>query len=330
MGPRARACVAKVLGLPVGSFATKAEAKVAREQARLKLKERQAESITLNGWYELWTTRPRYQRAKDSTNVTNHNACRPFVKKHGHLELAQVTRKVAAAYLRDDGKDYMVQSLRVMFADAVKDDLIDSNPFANQGVKKTKGNADKAPPTIEQVQQLITTAAEVVSPYFAGWLAVGCYAGMRPGEIDALRWSSVDFDADRIDVLEQYSAQSKVFTLPKNGKTRRILLPPQARSVLLGLPRVSEFCFVNFKGDHYGKSGRTYPWAMVRHVVDNRSVYQATRHFCGWFLYEHLRMQAEDVAVQLGHEDGGELVRMLYGHHDRNRALDGLLRRSPG
>jgi hypothetical protein len=32
-------------------------------------------------------------------------------------------------------------------------------------------------------------------------------------------------------------------------------------------------------------------------------------------------MASADVAFQLGHEDGGELVRKLYGHRDRNLAL---------
>ena len=35
-----------------------------------------------------------------------------------------------------------------------------------------------------------------------------------------------------------------------------------------------------------------------------------------------LLMASEDVAIALGHEDGGELVRRLYGHRDREQALD--------
>ncbi len=34
-----------------------------------------------------------------------------------------------------------------------------------------------------------------------------------------------------------------------------------------------------------------------------------------------LDLPSEDVAIALGHEDGGELVRRLYGHRDRERAL---------
>jgi hypothetical protein len=35
-----------------------------------------------------------------------------------------------------------------------------------------------------------------------------------------------------------------------------------------------------------------------------------------------LDLPSEDVAIALGHTDGGDLVRRLYGHRDRDRALD--------
>jgi integrase len=315
--------VARVLGLSPASFPTKAAAKAAREQARQKLHERHTGSLTVQAWADLWTSNPRYRRPKESTNITNATAIRKFVRQHGQLPLEQVTRKLATQWLREGGRDYAVQSLRVMFADAVNDDLIPANPFSRVGVTRGKGNADKQPPSPEQVQRMIRLAGELVSPYFAGWLAVAAYTGMRPGEVDALRWDAVDLQANRVHVREQYSAQSRSFTLPKNGQRRTIVLTPPARDALVGLPVVSEFCFVNFRGDHYGKSGRTYPWAMVRAAagLQGTTLYVATRHFCGWWLVNEYGMHSEDVAIQLGHEDGGELVRTLYGHRDRDLAL---------
>jgi len=38
-----------------------------------------------------------------------------------------------------------------------------------------------------------------------------------------------------------------------------------------------------------------------------------------------LEMPSEDVAIALGHQDGGNLVRRLYGHRDNNRALDRIV-----
>lgn len=38
-----------------------------------------------------------------------------------------------------------------------------------------------------------------------------------------------------------------------------------------------------------------------------------------------LEMPSDDVAIALGHTDGGELVRRLYGHRDHHRALTRIL-----
>jgi hypothetical protein len=46
------------------------------------------------------------------------------------------------------------------------------------------------------------------------------------------------------------------------------------------------------------------------------SLYLATRHFAGWYMVNELEMSSEDVAIALGHQDGGNLVRRLYGHRD--------------
>jgi hypothetical protein len=39
-------------------------------------------------------------------------------------------------------------------------------------------------------------------------------------------------------------------------------------------------------------------------------------------MVNELELPSEDVAIALGHSDGGELVRKLYGHRDQERALD--------
>jgi hypothetical protein len=56
-----------------------------------------------------------------------------------------------------------------------------------------------------------------------------------------------------------------------------------------------------------------------------RSLYLATRHFAGWYMVNVLEMPSEDVAIALGHQDNGNLVRRLYGHRDKHRALDRIV-----
>jgi integrase len=141
--------------------------------------------------------------------------------------------------------------------------------------------------------------------------------------VDSLRWKNVDLSASRIFVADQFNAASKTFTLPKNSKTRHAPLTAPAREALLALPRESDFCFVNLRGGHFTASARAYHWKAVKASAGwTGDLYLATRHFAGWYMYNVLDVVSEDVAIALGQEDGGELVRKLYGHRDKNKALD--------
>lgn len=74
---------------------------------------------------------------------------------------------------------------------------------------------------------------------------------------------------------------------------------------------------------HFTPSSRAYHWKAIRAAVDwDASLYLATRHFFGSYAINELCMTPEDVAVAMGHQDGGLLVRTTYGHLDENAALD--------
>ena len=61
---------------------------------------------------------------------------------------------------------------------------------------------------------------------------------------------------------------------------------------------------------------------LVASPLVSRYLSLATRHFAGWYMVNVLDLPSEDVAIALGHTDGGELVRKLYGHLDHERALE--------
>ena len=106
------------------------------------------------------------------------------------------------------------------------------------------------------------------------------------------------------------------------GLTREAPLTEPARDAILALPDEGEFCFAPIRGTHWTASARAYHWKAVRSTAGwQGSFYLATRHFAGWYMVNVLELPAEDVAIALGHTDGGELVRRLYGHRDRERAL---------
>ena len=204
--------------------------------------------------------------------------------------------------------------------------LIDRNPFQKLGISRGKGRRDQQPPTEQKVWEMIAHARKLACPSFAAWLQVAAFTGLRPGELDALRWERIDFDRHRIVVAEQFSAATRAFDTPKNHLRRESPLTAHARDALLGLARDGEFCFVSLRGEHWTPSSRAYNWKAVRAAAGwEGSLYLATRHFAGWYMVNELEMSSEDVAIALGHQDGGNLVRRLYGHRDKGRALDRII-----
>jgi integrase len=321
---------AKVLGLLEATFPTEAKARRADAKAAEVLAERKPHALTLAAWAERWTTDPLYQRRKESTQIHNRERIKRFVEKHGSLPLDAIGDQIVAEWIAGGQNLSTVPVLKAMFNDAASAKagrLIAVNPFAGLKLSKGKGRAEEAPPSEEQVREMARVAHEITAPGFAPWLEVAAWSGMRPGEVDAMQWDWVDFGANRIFVQEQWNVKTRSFELPKNGKTRLILLTPQARAALLRAPKDSKYCFTNLRGNHWTPSARNHHWDRVRTRMgwlekDSRvALYLATRHFAGWFLYNVLELPAEDVAIQLGHEDGGELVRVLYGHRDRARTL---------
>jgi len=315
--------VSKVLGGP-GTFKTKTEAKTARSDARKRLGAATSD-VTVADFRTRWTTDPLFARPKQSTNIHNAERTSAFADKYSSIAIAQVGDAVVSEWLAGGARNGTIPSLRAMFNDAASAKagrLVDHNPFADLGISRGPGNRHKTPPPEAIVWALVKHARDLSGPYLAAWLQVAAFTGMRPGELDALRWSDVDFDAGLIRVAEQWSATSKTFTTPKNGRARHALLTPPAREALLALPRAGDFCFATLRGGHFTPSARAYHWKAIRAAAGYPgTLYLATRHFAGAYMTNALELPSEDVAIALGHTDGGALVRKLYGHRDTALAL---------
>lgn len=329
---RRNVSVSRVLGGP-GTFNTKREAKAAREQARLKLGGPKAGTITVRQWRERWISDPLFARPSESTNIHHAERTKAFSEKYADTLLSQVGDFIVGQWLAGGKHTSTVPALRLMFGDAMKAKagrLITSNPFTELGLEKSRGNRDKQPPTEQQAWTLIGLALELTPASFYAYLEFACWSACRPGELDGLKWTDIDFDAGEIHVRRQWNVKSKKFTLPKHRHVHTITLTPRAREVLTRLqaavraeedPRIagSEWCFTTERGTHYTPSSRTHHWNRVRAGagLGHVSLYLATRHFFGWYAVNVLDLDSAVVAEQLGHRDGGRLVEQLYGHPDR-------------
>jgi integrase len=305
---------------------TKIEAKRARERARERLGTARAAEVTVREFWRRWTTDPLFARPKESTNIHNRERTSAFVERYGSLRVDAIGDEVVGEWLAGGRRNGTMPALRAMFNDAASAKagrLVRQNPFARLGISKGPGRRHEQPPSEEQVWKLVRRAQELATPSFAGWLQVAAFTGLRPGELDALRRVNVDLDRGRIRVVEQFNAKTRTFTPPKNGLAREAPLTEPAREVLVALSVEGEFCFAPIRGQHWTASARAYHWKAVRGAAGwAGSLYLATRHFAGWYMVNELNLPSEDVAIALGHTDGGELVRRLYGHRDHERALD--------
>jgi len=100
-----------------------------------------------------------------------------------------------------------------IFRLAMSDGLIMSNPAAELRIpRKCKDGRDLRPLTKEEVNNYL----DIFNLREQLIVRLAIFEGMRPGEIFALRWKSIQGDAIRIE----QRVYKRVFDTPKNGKVR--------------------------------------------------------------------------------------------------------------
>ena len=234
-------------------------------------------------------------------------------------------------------------AVRAMYSDAQRDGIVQENPFANMRLEGAKGRRNITVLTGAELARLKEIAVEEhgpdFGPVYGALIDVAAWTGMRPGELFGLRWSDVDFDRNLIRVSRAYIAKTGTFGLPKSQEPRTVVLTPGAEDALKLLRREGEAVFVTKQGRPFTPRVHHYYWdpvrraffrelpedhhLKVRKAANPRDVldFYELRHFCATYLLE-LGLSPADVAVQLGHRDGGALVMSTYGHPSQDAARD--------
>lgn len=214
----------------------------------------------------------------------------------------------------------LLTPLRQTFADALNDDLIESNPFdrieMTSLLKKTTKDSDYEvdPFTQEEREALLNAARSDEWPLIQFWLN----AGLRPGELIAQRWPKVDWTRRkvRIDVNQVVGVEK----LPKTqAGVRDVDLNGDALAALTTQKAVSyvanEHVWLN---PRTGKAWSTDAqlrktlWLplLARAQIRYRNPYQCRHTFASMLLTEG--QNPWYVAEQLGHADV-QLVFTTYG-----------------
>ena len=297
----------------IGTFGTKKEATNA--EADWQLRTRPTGRETCDQFAERWMR--DYPRPSASTRRTHTERTRRFAKDFEGVKLADVDRRAARTWALTHPNDAPVVS--TMFADALRDGLVQINPFAQLRLPRSRGRKDIVAMTEADVIALADLALDPLMEledfgreYRAMILWAG-FVGTRPGETFALRRD--DIAGEHVNVRRSYSSHTHETTAPKNGRERTITIPPVVVTALDDVPHhPSGLLFETPTGCQWTASLHHRYWVKMRLLANRpKMAFYELRHASATMLLER-GAPPWDVAIQLGHTDGGQLVMERYGH----------------
>jgi integrase len=146
------------------------------------------------------------------------------VGRLGYLQLDQLTPAVLRAWnvevrdaLSDSTVAYVRGRLRAMLATAVADRLLPRNPADEvEWARLDTERHDMVVLSVGEVDQL----AAKIDPAYRALVLIGCFAGLRIGELVALRRADVDLDRCRVHVTRATSEIAGRLDEDRPTKTR--------------------------------------------------------------------------------------------------------------
>lgn len=255
------------------------------------------------------------------TNTHNAKRLRPFVDRYGDLPLRQIGAKEASEFSLDPETRSNAREVKTMFANALRDGVIDSDPFAAisfQQRGKTRRKAFLRKHDVEALAEAALIAHEEWGPTYRAWILFMAWTGLRPGEAAGAQWKFYDPQAQIYDVQFQYHGSLRKLVVPKHESVGTVHVFEPAVEALASLDRSSEFMFPAREGGLMDSSTMTNTFKPVRLLAGlPKATPGALRHFLASYMLNELALPPYTIAQQLRHSDGGRLVVQTYGHPDR-------------
>lgn len=224
-------------------FPTKADAKAQedkwkREKRMGMIGTVEEKNITVDEFFWDW-----FQALKESTSKKEDTGWRRIQQQLyrdfifpviGNLPLKSITpqqvkwvmNEMAKRGRSNQTRRHVFNMLRKMYRDAIEDyQYVVFNPVLRK--LKPAVHTAEAPhlQNVDQIKRLLR-AAEGKFFELAVWVQV--YAGLRIGEMEALRWSDVDLEAGTLSVRRTYVRQTnQIREYPKGKKQFTLVLPPE-------------------------------------------------------------------------------------------------------
>ena len=308
----------------VGTYATLREARAAERAAAAR--PARAGATDAGAFAARWVD--DYPRSAAATQRTHRYALRKFIEDFTGTPLDAIDRPTARGWAMKVPPNN-ARIVRAMFTDAINDGLHPGpNPFANLRLEQPRGRKDLIALTEPQVHELASCALGAhgaFGPSFRAVILFAAYVGLRPGELCALECG--DIRGDEVMIRRSLDGTGAI-KATKNGKERVVILPPVAREALNDVAAWPDvpWLFTTPRGMRFSKGTLHYYWRPVRTAFGRPTMdFYELRHFCATHLLE-MGVSHSDVAVQLGHTDGGALVMSTYGHPTEAGARERLKR----
>lgn len=209
-----------------------------------------------------------------------------------------------------------LQAVVTLYNHAIdEDDLpLERNPFRRLG-RRTKGRSEEPPPTPEEFERLLDGCAALgdYGRTIRALVLFSAFTLMRPGELYALEWTDIDFEAMRIRKSRRLFRGD--VDDPKYGKATIALTPP-ARDALLTLPRNGKYVFLSITGKRLSQPAMSGYWGKVKAGAGlDFDFYHATKHYGVHYLWTKLELSRRAIAAQAGWSIGTvDKMLAIYGH----------------
>jgi integrase len=206
--------------------------------------------LTFEQYSQRWLKQHAEVELKPSTVASYAQLLRLYVlPRFGALQVTAIERGQVKAFLGEwsakgelsrNTLRLMLCTLRVILNHAVEDGVIDHNPAEKLGrfTKTVKPNHQAQAMTRDEAEAFLTSATELCPDYHPLFL-MAFRAGLRKGELLAVRWGDIQFGATEDDnnryILVQRNFVQGKFTTPKSKKSRRVDLSRELRRTLLEL-----------------------------------------------------------------------------------------------
>ena len=209
--------------------------------------------MTLGEWMDKWLDEYMIFAIRESTLDSYRNITKNQVKKHiGHKPLSSLTtadiqrfynkiKKEGRMKPKRDGSyelaDSMVRKIHMMLHEAldtaVRERLIAKNPTNGTTIPKTNYPEKQ----ILGDEQLETFLEEIKKEeYWCDFFYVEVMVGLRRGEICGLKWSDIDFSANKLRVERSVGIKKgggiSIGETKTNTGIRTIIMPPSVSEVL--------------------------------------------------------------------------------------------------